>query len=196
MICLLISSLPAFAKNTILIVGDSISAGYGIPVESSWTKLLQQRLNESGYQYGVINASISGNTTSNGITVLRKVLTQFHPSITIIELGGNDGLRGIQVDVIKKNLIELIQMAKAAKSTVLLLGIRLPPNYGEVYNQRFLAVYTDVAKSENVAFVPFLLQGIDDQANLMQTDGVHPKAQAQIILLETVWKKLKPLLKA
>lgn len=195
MLCLLIFSLPAFAKNTILIVGDSISAGYGLPAEAGWVKLLEQRLEQFGYDYQVVNASISGNTTSNGVAVLRQALTEYHPSITILQLGGNDGLRGIQPVVIKKNLTQLVQMTKAANSAVLILGIRLPPNYGEVYNERFADLYVAVAESEGVALEPLLLHGIDHQAHLMQSDGIHPTAAAQTIILDTVWKKLKPLLK-
>lgn len=187
-------TLPVFAKNTILILGDSISTAYGIEASHGWVELLKNRLVEQQYNYDVVNISISGNTTSNGLAQLPDALGRYKPQITIIELGGNDGLRGISLIVIKKNLNKLINLARDAGSKVLLLGVRLPPNYGIDYTKQFQQIYSDLADNESVEIVPLFLQNIDTDPKLMQADRIHPTENAQPILLDLVWDKLKEML--
>lgn len=182
------------AKNSILIVGDSISAAYGIEIQQGWVALLRERLQKEKYNYRVINASISGNTTSNGLALLPSALKKYQPTITIIELGGNDGLRGLDIAVIKNNLARMIMLVKNAQSKVLLLGMRLPPNYGPLYTQQFQQIFSELAKTTGVHVVPIFLQGIDENRHYFQPDGIHPIAAAQHIILDNVWPALKPLL--
>lgn len=188
---LLLFTLPVFAENTILILGDSLSAGYGLDPESGWVKLLEQRLN---YHYKVINSSISGDTTSNGLSRLPQALNTYHPQVTIIELGANDGLRGMQIPQITNNLNKLILLAINAKSKVLVLGLRLPLNYGVIYDQKFQQIFSDLAKRNDIRVVPNFLAGIDRNPNLFQADGLHPNAQAQSMILNNVWTELEKLL--
>jgi acyl-CoA thioesterase-1 len=187
-------TVPIFAKNAILVVGDSLSSGYSLQPNEMWITALKERLAEHSYHYDVINISVSGNTTSNGLASLPHALETHHPEITIIELGGNDGLRGLQLTQIKKNLQEMITLAKNANSKVLLLGVRLPPNYGQAYTEQFSAIFVDLAKENDVAIVPLFLNGVDDQPNMMGPDRIHPTAKAQSILLDNVWGELKNLL--
>ncbi len=187
-------TLPVVAQNTILIVGDSLSAGYGVNPNENWAVLLQATLKENRSPYQVVNASVTGSTTSNGLANLPSALNQYKPKITIIELGGNDGLRGLQITLIKNNLQQMINLAKQAGSEVLLLGLRLPPNYGPDYTQQFQAIYVDLADSNHIAVVPLLLTSIDDNPALMQADHIHPNTQAQPIILKTVWPTLSKLL--
>ncbi|VVC77143.1 Esterase TesA [Aquicella siphonis] len=182
------------AENTILILGDSLSSGYGIEPGKNWVALLKQRLTDRHYPYQVINASISGDTTSDGLSRLPGLLKQYHPAVTIIEMGGNDGLRGLQITVIKSNLLKLIQLAVQAKSQVLLLGVRMPPNYGHVYTQGFNDIFSGLAKDNSIHVIPEFLKGVDEDPNLMQPDGIHPNALAQAILLDNVWPVLVKLL--
>lgn len=184
---------PAYADNTILILGDSLSAGHGFDPQKSWTVLLQKKLQLNHYLYQVVNLSISGNTTSNGLSALPSALKKYHPEIIIIELGANDGLRGLDIAVIKNNLQKLITLAKK-QSKVLLLSVRLPPNYGAVYNQKLKTTFADLAQENHIAFVPLFLSDIDDKPSLMQTDGLHPTADAQPIILENIWPELEKLL--
>ena len=184
-------TLPAQAKNTILVLGDSLSAGYGINPAQGWVALLQQRLKREGMAFYVINSSISGDTTSGGLNRIDADLKRTQPVLTIIELGGNDGLRGLPIATIKRNLLSLITKAKAAKSKVILVGVRLPPNYGEVYNAQFAQIFQDLAKEQQVSLVPFFLNHIDSNTSLMQADGIHPTTQAQGILLDNVWGAIK-----
>lgn len=177
-----------------MITGDSISAGYGIAINQGWVELLQQRLHDNHYQYRVINASISGNTTSDGLSSLSSQLIQYAPQITIIELGGNDGLRGLQISTIKNNLLAMINLAQKAKSKVILLGVRMPPNYGLTYTSQFTQLYSDFAKSADISVVTNFLTGVDSNPQLMQDDGIHPNYKAQIKLLDNVWPDLKKLL--
>lgn len=181
-------------QNTILIVGDSISAGYGIDVNQGWVALLKQKLQENNYHYQVINDSISGDTTSNGLHRLPEALLAYHPMITIIELGGNDGLRGLPINVIAANINEMISISLNNKSKVLVLGVRIPPNYGEVYVQHFQQIYLDLKKQKNIRVVPAFLRGVDDKPELMQSDGIHPAQIAQPILLKNAWDELQPML--
>lgn len=182
------------AENTILIVGDSLSAGYGIDPQLGWVHLLQNRLNDLKYNYLVVNASISGDTTSNGLQRLPEALSKYKPNITVIELGGNDALRGLPPAIIKNNLQQMIAMVDKAHSKVLLLGVRIPPNYGEVYTTQFQKIYLDFAQQSGVEVVPLFLNGVDTDAAMMQADGIHPVAGAQTKMLNNAWAGLKKLI--
>lgn len=186
----------ASAAPTILVVGDSISAGYGLPPNTGWAVLLQQRLAEQGYPHRVVNASISGDTTAGGRARLAALLAQHRPVITVIELGGNDGLRGSSLDAMRDDLDAMVVAAQKAGSRVLLVGMQLPPNYGPAYVRGFDAIYGDLAKARHVALVPFLFEGFGDDNTLFQADRIHPVAAAQSRLLDNVWRELKPLLGA
>jgi acyl-CoA thioesterase-1 len=185
----------AASAGTILVYGDSLSAAYGIAQERGWVALLESRLKSERLDYSVANASISGETTSGGLARFRKVLERDRPAITVLELGANDGLRGLPVSQMRKNLDAMIAQAKAAGSRVVLVGIKMPPNYGADYNRAFDAAYTDLAKAHKVSLVPFLFEGFADRRDFFQPDNLHPTAAAQPVLLENVWKVLKPLLK-
>jgi acyl-CoA thioesterase-1 len=178
----------------ILVVGDSISAGYGLPSGAGWVALLQKRLEASHFPHRVVNASISGDTTAGGRERLGALLAQHRPAITIIELGGNDGLRGGSLDAMSDNLDAMISTAQKRGSKVLVVGIRLPPNYGPAYVQRFSATFTDVARVRKAALVPFLFEGFGENNAMFQPDGIHPTAAAQEKLLDNVWRELEPLL--
>src|SRR5690554_2719240 len=185
---MMLSALPllARAEPVILVVGDSISAGFGVPLQQGWVALLQRNVQQRQPQLQVINASSSGETTQGGLTRLPALLKQHQPDLTIIELGGNDGLRGTPIINIKSNLQKMIVMAKEANSEVLLLGMQIPPNYGPRYTELFRNIYTDLAQKHKVALVPFLLEGVAEHSELMQADGIHPTAKAQPIMLELV----------
>ena len=185
----------AATAGTILVYGDSLSAAYGIAQERGWVALLETRLKREKLDYNVANASISGETTSGGQARFRKVLEKHRPAITVIELGANDGLRGLPVSQMRKNLNAMITEAKAAGSRVVLVGIKMPPNYGPDYNRAFDAAYTDLAKEHKVSLVPFLMEGIAHKRDFFQPDNLHPTVAAQPVLLDNVWKVLKPLLK-
>lgn len=185
-------SAAVCAQSTILILGDSLSAGYGIPREAAWPSLLQIELQRTHPHYKVINASISGETTSGGVQRMPALLKEYQPSIVIIELGANDGLRGTRLDVSERNLDELIRQARTAQAKVLLLGMQLPPNYGADYAGRFRELYPKLAKRHLTGLVPFMLEGVEDTE--FQADNLHPVAQAQAKILKTVMRKLKPLL--
>ncbi len=186
---------PAAGAGTILVYGDSLSAAYGIAQERGWVALLEARLKREKADYSVANASISGETTSGGLSRFRKVLEKHKPSITVIELGANDGLRGLPVAEMRKNLASMISEARAAKSKVLLVGVKMPPNYGADYTRAFEAAYTDLAKEYKTGLVPFLFEGMAEKRENFQPDNLHPTAEAQPRLLENVWKGLKPMLK-
>lgn len=188
-------SLPcaAQAAKNILVFGDSLSAGYGIAREASWVNLLQRELKKDHPQYEVVNASISGETTAGGLRRIGKALRQHRPEIVIIELGANDGLRGAPVRITERNLSALITQSLDARAKVLLLGIRLPPNYGQDYTKRFRALYPGLAKQYGVALVPFLLQGIPPEQ--FQADNLHPNEAGQPQMLRNVLPSLTPLLR-
>lgn len=192
----MIISTNCFAADTksILILGDSLSAGYGIDIQQGWVALLRNRLQESGYHYQVVNASISGDTTSDGLARLPAALQRSQPELVIIELGGNDALRGIQINTTHDNLSQIIILSQKAHAEILLLGIRLPPNFGPVYNQQFLNIYTNLAKQYHINLVPLFLNGVDANPQLMQDDGIHPRAEGQPIMLNNVWVILKRML--
>jgi len=202
-ICLLFwpiqgATAPSLKQNVttskILILGDSLSAAFGIEQSQGWVSLLKHKLIELHYPYTVINASISGETSQGGLQRLPNLLKKYHPKIVILELGANDGLRGLNLSMLQHNLQLMISRCLHDKAQVLLIGMRLPPNYGPQYTQRFHHIYTELAKSNRVVLVPFLLERVATRADLMQADGLHPIAQAQPILLDTVWDKLSPLL--
>ncbi|GGM24043.1 arylesterase [Pseudomonas asuensis] len=183
------------AAQTLLIVGDSISAGLGIEMGQGWAALLEKRLGEQGDSYKVINASISGDTSAGGLSRLPLLLNEHKPDVVIIELGGNDGLRGQPPAQLQQNLALMVDQSKQAGASVLLLGMRLPPNYGVRYTERFAAVYSNVADEKKVALVPFFLEGVGGIAQYMQPDGIHPNVAAQPRLLDNAWQALQPLLK-
>lgn len=188
-------TLPAIAENTILVVGDSLSAAYGIQSGQGWVALLTRRLQDNHYGYQVINDSISGDTTSNGLSRLPAALGKYHPVITIIALGGNDGLRGIALPVIEKNLGKMIEASVNAGSKVLLLSVRLPPNYGPAYTAGFEKIFTDLAADHDVTTV-MMLRNIDENKKLFQADGIHPKAEAQPLILDNIWPSLEAILRS
>lgn len=178
----------------VLVVGDSLSAGYGIARIDAWTSLLQERLAEQGFPHRVVNASISGDTTRGGLARLPAALEEHNPSIVVIELGGNDGLRGIPVREIRENLAAMIEMSRDAGAEVLLAGVHIPPNYGPRYTEEFHRVYHDLAAEYGTALVPFILDGVALEDGLMQGDGLHPNAAGQPVMLDNVWPALAPLL--
>ena len=181
--------------STILVFGDSLSAAYGVRPEQGWVTLLTQRLQTQGYGYQVINASVSGETSSGGLERLPRALSLHAPDILILELGANDGLRGLPVNAMHDNLAQMVRLAQAAGARVLLVGIRIPPNYGPRYTDEFGRAYGEIAQKYHLPLVPFLLEKVALDAALMQEDGLHPNAAAQPIILDTVWPHLKPLLK-
>ena len=200
-----VGGLPAFAAaagkprpQTILVVGDSLSAEYGLQRGSGWVALLAARLGREHPEAKVVNASISGDTTAGGLARLPALLRQHRPTLVVLELGGNDALRGLPLDTTRSNLTEMARLAKAAGARVLILGMQIPPNYGRSYGERFAAMFDEVAKGQGAALVPFMLKGVADgpQAEAMfQADRIHPVASAHPIILANVWPVLEPLLK-
>lgn len=187
------NSALAQDKN-MLVLGDSISSGYGLGLEQGWVYLLQQRLIDLGYRYEVKNASISGDTTRGARKRLGKILQQQNAHISIVELGGNDGLRGLSLKEISANLDAIISKLENSGSLVLLVPMRLPPNYGPVYNDRFEALYRDIAEKYDIDLATFILKDVAEYAELMQSDGIHPRAEAQTTMLDNIWDSLQPLL--
>ncbi|MBV8145517.1 MAG: arylesterase [Gammaproteobacteria bacterium] len=183
------------SARTILVFGDSLSAAYGIRPEQGWVTLLTQRLQTQGYGYEVVNASVSGETSSGGLERLPRALQLHTPAIVILELGANDGLRGLPVAAMRANLARMVQLSQAAGARVLLVGIRMPPNYGPRYSEELAGVYPDLAQQYHLPLVPFLLQKVALDPALMQQDGLHPNAAAEPIVLDTLWPYLEPLLK-
>ena len=193
---LLLLILPNTASaDIILIVGDSLSAAYGIPVEQGWVALLQERLDTEGYPCRIVNDSISGDTTANARARLLQALDSHRPAVVLLELGGNDGLRGLSLAEMKANLAAMISSVRQAGARLLLIGVQLPPNYGPVYTQRFQSVYQELAREQGVMLLPSLVDGIGTEQELMQADGIHPNAAAQPLIRDRVWKELLPLLK-
>lgn len=175
-------------------MGDSLSAAHGLEVSQGWVALLQARLKARGYDYTVVNASISGETSAGGLTRLPHTLRQLKPAIVILELGANDGLRGLPVKLMQKNLGRMIVLSRQAGAKVLLVGILMPPNYGMAYTREFAQVYPALARQYRVPLVPFLLAGVAQDRSLMQADGLHPKAEGEPRVLRNVWTRLQPLL--
>ena len=190
---LLLGGSSAFA-GTLLVVGDSISAAFGMDTRQGWVALLEKRLDEQGFDHQVVNASISGDTSAGGAARLPALLAEHQPELVIIELGGNDGLRGQPPAQLQQNLAAMVQASQQKGAKVLLLGMQLPPNYGVRYTSAFAEVFPKVANEFDVPLVPFVLEGIGGVPALMQADGIHPTAEAQPKLLENVWPTLKPLL--
>ncbi len=178
----------------ILILGDSISAAHGVASEDGWVGRLRERLADEGYRYEVVNASVGGDTTSGGLARLPQALERHRPEIAIIELGGNDGLRGLSLDAMEANLREMTALARNAGARPLLVGIRLPPNYGPAYVERFVAVYRRIAEQADVPHVPRLLEGVGERREWMQPDGIHPNADGHGQILENVWPTLERML--
>jgi acyl-CoA thioesterase I len=197
LLILWMTAVPAYADTPqILVFGDSISAGYGLPrVDRGWVALLQAKLKTAGYGDEVVNASVTGETTAGGLGGPSRALNLHHPAVVVLELGGNDGLRALPIEQMRANLTRMIDLARGAGAQVLLLGMRIPPNYGPQYTEQFSAVYADIARDKHVPLVPFLLSDVALHPDLMQADGVHPVEAAQPLLLATVWPTLEPLLK-
>jgi acyl-CoA thioesterase-1 len=185
----------AGAPDTILVLGDSLSAGYGVKVDATWVALLNQRLAKQGYGYRVVNASISGETTAGARSRLPRALELHKPAVVIVELGGNDGLRGLPLKQVRGNFENLIETSQAAQAKVVLVGMRMPPNYGAEYANSFHALYGELAKKYDVPLVDFFLEGVALDDTLMQADGIHPNATAQPKLLDNLWPALSKVLK-
>jgi acyl-CoA thioesterase-1 len=183
------------ASKTVLVLGDSLSAEYGLARGTGWVALLEQRLKDEKIAAEVVNGSISGDTTSGGVNRLPALLARYHPDVVVIELGGNDGLRGLPLAATEANFRTMIGKARAAQAKVLLVGMRLPPNFGREFNARFHAMYGKLAQAEKVALVPFMLEGAADDPAMFQNDRIHPKAAAHPAILRNIWPQLRPLLK-
>jgi acyl-CoA thioesterase-1 len=194
-VCALAAPAAASSAATILVLGDSLSTGYGLPREQGWVQLLEQRLRAEKMDYKVVNASISGETTTGGRNRIDALLKTHRPALVVLELGANDGLRGAPPESIRRNLEAISDACRRAQARVLLVGMRLPPNYGMDYTAKFQNVFGAVARSRKLPLVPFLLDGFPENRELFQNDGIHPTAAAQPLMLETVWKALRPLLK-
>ncbi|HEX7129760.1 MAG TPA: arylesterase [Rhodanobacteraceae bacterium] len=184
----------ASTPKTILLLGDSLSAAHNIPLQAGWPDLMQARLTQMRPEYRLVNASISGETTSDGLSRLPALLKQYHPAIVMLELGANDGLRGLPLSEIRQNLAAMVKQCDESGAKVLLIGIELPVNYGPQYRDGLRAIYAQLAKDNHAGLVPFLLQGIALRPDLMQEDGLHPTAAAQPKVLDNVWPALLPLL--
>ncbi len=191
---LLLISSNAWA-GTVLVWGDSLSAGYGLRPQQSWPSLLGERINAARLAHKVVNASISGETTAGGLARLPAALEAHKPSVIVIELGANDGLRGLPVKAMAANLQAMVDASRKAGAQVLLVGMRMPPNYGPDYTASFEATFRDLAKTRRVRLVPFMMEGFADQRHYFQADGIHPVAEAQPLILDTIWRELKPLLR-
>lgn len=192
---LVIIPAPAVdAAQTILVLGDSISAGYGLAQGEGWVALLEQRIARDKLDYQVVNASISGETTLGGLNRIASVLKEHRPAVVVIALGGNDGLRGNPLEEIRRNLIAIVAACRKDGAKVVIAGMRIPPNYGPVYARRFEGLFAEVARQQNVSLVPFMLQGFADDRKLFQADGIHPAAAAQPRILDNIYHRLRPLL--
>lgn len=198
MLLVLVAGVPAraAAAPVLLVFGDSLSAGYGLRAGQGWVDLLGRRLAAEGYEFRVVNASASGETTAGGLARLPRVLDLHRPAIVVLELGANDGLRGLPPAVSRENLVHMVRLLKARGVRVLLVGIHMPPNYGPRYTAEFGAVYRTIAARERVPLVPFLLDGVASERALMQADNLHPNERGQPRLLDNVWPRLRPLLRA
>ena len=191
---LLLASASAFA-GTVLVWGDSLSAGYGLRPQQAWPSLLEKKIADARLPHTVINASISGETTAGGRSRLPVALQTHRPSLVVIELGANDGLRGLPVAAMSTNLQAMIDASREAGAKVLLIGMRMPPNYGPDYTTRFEKAFQDLARANKLRLVPFMMEGFADQRAYFQQDGIHPVADAQPLILDTIWRELKPLLR-
>jgi acyl-CoA thioesterase I len=194
LVCIALQNAVASAR-TILVFGDSLSAAYGIRPEQGWVALLEQRLQAQGYGYQIVNASVSGETSSGGLQRLPRALQLHHPALVILELGANDALRGLPLSGTRENLATMVQLSQSAGARVLLVGLRIPPNYGPRYTQEFANIFPGLANQYHLPLVPFLLEKVALDPERMQADGLHPNAQGQPPILDTLWPYLKPLLK-
>lgn len=194
MFSLLLAPVALASGGTILVLGDSLSAAYGLPRQAGWVALLEERLTERKFNYRVVNASVSGETSAGGLSRIEGLLRQHRPQVLILALGANDGLRGLPTAQLQANLDTIIRTARQGNARVLLVGMRMPPNYGAAYTRQFTAVYADLARRHRTAFVPFLLEGFADRPEYFLADGIHPNAAAQPLILERVWTALAPLL--
>lgn len=190
----LLWSAAASAASTIMVVGDSLSSGYGLGAAPSWVAILEDRLAQEAYEYTVVNASIAGDTSSGGLSRLPGLLRRHQPAIVIIELGGNDGLRGQPVSLLRENLSRMIELVLASGAKALLTGVQMPPNYGPAYTAQFAAIYGELAEQYDIPFVEFLMDGVALDATRMQADRVHPNAAGQRPMLDNVWPVLEELL--
>ncbi len=186
---------PEAARPVIVVLGDSLSAEYGLPHSTGWVELMRQRLAKDGLDYSVANASISGDTTSGGRARMPELMDRLKPSIVIVELGGNDALRGVPLATTRDNLRTMIELAQQGHARVVLIGMKVPPNYGPGYTQKFYSMYGELANEFHVRLVPFLLAGMADKPGMFQADQIHPTQQAQSLLLGNVWPTLRPLLR-
>lgn len=195
-LAIVLGLMPAASMaKSIVVLGDSISAGYGIDVGSAWVALLQQKFKQQHEDYVISNASISGDTTAGGLARIDQLLIKHKPSLVLLELGANDGLRGLSPQAMKSNLTEIIRRCQQAKVKVLLLGMKIPPNYGKRYIDMFYKVYPQLSDELNVPLVPFLLEEVALNPDMMQADGLHPNALGQPLIAQKVWQHLQPLLK-
>ncbi len=189
------AALAAASAGTILVFGDSLSASYGLAQNQGWPHLLEERLRAEGFNYHVANASISGETTAGGVNRIAGALKAHRPDIVVLALGANDGLRGQSIEGMKHNLETMVDASRKEKADVLLVGMRLPPNYGTTYTEKFRKTYAELARSRKAALVPFMFEGFAEDRRFFQADQVHPTSDAQAVMLDTIWKGLKPLLK-
>ena len=195
LVCIfLVMPMRSVFANTILVIGDSISSAYGMPVNQGWVALLQERLRSEQLPYEVVNLSISGDTSANALNRLPQTLEQHQPRILLLEIGGNDGLRGLSLAQMQQNIESMIGLASSKEIRVMLLGIQLPPNYGSHYTDQFNDIYRQLAERHQITLLPSIVDGIGDDPGLMQADGIHPNARAQPMMLELVWPKLLQLL--
>lgn len=195
-VLMLAAALAHSAPKTVLVLGDSLSAEYGLSRGSGWVALLEQKLKAEKIDATIVNASISGETTSGGRSRLPALLSQYHPAIVVIELGANDGLRGLPVPAAEANIRAMIDLARKNNAKVMLVGMRMPPNYGRDYTERFFTMYKTVARQQKAALVPFMLEGVAEKPALFQSDRLHPTAQAHPTILANIWPTFLPLLKA
>lgn len=191
-LCLLCKS--AYTSEKILIFGDSLSSGYGISIEDSWTELLTKKIRKRKSTLSVVNRSISGETTSGGIRRLPKLLSKLSPQIVIIELGANDALRGLPLSQTKKNLKKMVELSKKSGAKPLIVGMRIPPNYGKVYSEKFFNIFKQVAIEKKIAIVPFMFEGFAEDREYFLNDQIHPNEKAQRKILENIWEELEPLI--
>jgi acyl-CoA thioesterase-1 len=192
LVAALYAAAAAGADRTILVLGDSLSASYGMDMESGWVSLLEARAAAQGYR--IHNASVSGETSRGALARLDPLVARIRPDVAIVELGGNDGLRGVPLDELRSNLQQIVRTLVASGSRVLLLPMKLPPNYGPVYTERFEGIYRDLGQEPGVSLGTFMLEGVALKEHLMQEDGIHPRAEAQPVIMEAVWRSLEPML--
>ncbi len=191
---LVFSGVCQAQDDKILVVGDSLSAAYGIAIEDGWVAQLEHKIDGTRHSHKVINASVSGDTSANGLSKLPALLEEYNPNFVILELGGNDGLRGLSVKKLKQNLIDMTELAQDNGATVIILGMQIPSNYGATYRRLFSKTFIDTAAQTDAMLVPFLLEGLGTGLDWFQSDGIHPNAKAQEIMLDNVWQVLAPAL--